>query len=197
MDRTRATAQLTAGLTTGAIDFRALAKRQYGHGNAKSGLEGSFLDSLLLGYLDICLFAAGGRTRTGILSKISDQLDRTLVCGTALVPPIAAMGFGMVFQDRHRMAISITAIRLFNRTSFFTRCIRCSHGAWRRLAVLRLRMQCCWCRTSRDCSRSSCFSSWFARNLVINSLSPQSRCSAFFPLRSCCRPGIPSPWHCC
>ena len=27
---------------------------------------------------------------------------RRLVCGTDLVPPIAAMGFGMVFQDRHR-----------------------------------------------------------------------------------------------
>ncbi len=58
---------------------------------------------------------------------------------------------------------------------------------------LRLRMRCCWCRTSRDCSRSSCSSSWFARSLVINSLLPRSRCSAFFPLRSCCRPGIPSP----
>ena len=43
-------------------------------------------------------------------------------------------------------AIGITAIRLFNRISCFTRCIRCSHGAWRRLAASRLRMLCCWYR---------------------------------------------------
>ena len=67
-----------------------------------SELERSFLPSLFLGHLDIFMFAGGGRARAGILAKISAQRDRTVVGGTALVPPIAAMGFGMVFQDRNR-----------------------------------------------------------------------------------------------
>ena len=67
-----------------------------------SELERSFLPSLFVGHLDIFMFAGGGRARTGVLAKICAQLDRTLVGGTVLVPPIAAMGFRMVFQDRNR-----------------------------------------------------------------------------------------------
>ena len=88
------------------------------------------------------------------------------------------------------------AIRLRNRVLCFTRCTRCSRGASQQLAASRLRTHCCSYRTSPDCSLSSFSSSWFARNLAIKSLSPQPCCSAFFPLRSCCRPDTPSPWHC-
>ena len=89
-------------LTPKAIDLGSHTKRQYGHGDAESELERSSLASLLLGHLDIFLFAGGGRARAGLLSKISDRREgRCLVCRTKLVPPIVAMGFGMVFRDRH------------------------------------------------------------------------------------------------
>ena len=76
--------------------------RQYGHGDAVSELERSFLHSLFLGHLDIFMFAGGGRARTGLLAKISAHRDQCLVRWTVLVSPIAAMGLGMVFQDRNR-----------------------------------------------------------------------------------------------
>ena len=88
--------------TLGAIDLGLIPSDSIGHGDALPDLEGYFLASLLFGHPDIFLFAGGGRTRTGILSKILALRARCLVRGTALVPPIAAMGLGMVFQDRHR-----------------------------------------------------------------------------------------------
>ena len=81
-----------------------------------SELERSFLASLFLRHLDIFVFAGGSRARTGVLAKISDHLARGLVRGTVLVPPIAAMGFRMVFQDRNR------GISVQRRSDYSTEC---------------------------------------------------------------------------
>ena len=159
--------------------------------------ERSFLASLFLGHLDISVFAGGGRARTGILAKIPAP-------STPSVWSAGPFWYHQLLQwDSEWYFKIVTEGYRYNgdptvqqNIVFYPLYPMLARG----LAAIS-GLDACGCAAAGverrgHCWRSSLFSSWFARNSAINSLSPPSRCSAFFRPRSCCRPGIPNPWNC-
>ena len=69
--------------------------------NALLKLKIPSLPSVFLGDFDISNFTNRNRARAGVLPKVYAHRHERLVSGTNLVPPTAAMGLGMVFQDRN------------------------------------------------------------------------------------------------